>query len=94
MLIRELLFERLDGLAHFLGSVASAWDAATPEQRNKVARTLFDEVIVEDTKVVAVRPRDELEPFFKLNLECRTSDIAGDPDRIRTGDLHRDRVAC
>ncbi len=73
--------ESLDRLALFLSNVASAWDAATPEQRNKLARTLFDEVIVEDTKVVAVRPRPELEPFFKLNLECQTVNIAGDPDR-------------
>lgn len=60
----------------------------------QASQNLFDEVLVENTKVVAVMPRPELKPFFKLNLGCQTVNIDGEPDRIRTGDLHRDRVAC
>ena len=84
----------LERLAEFLGSVAAAWDAATQEQRNKLARSLFEEIWSEDATVAAVKPRPELEPFFRLNLECQSRDIAGDPDRIRTGDLCLDRAVC
>ena len=65
-----------------LASVSSAWDKADQEQRNRIAQTLFEEILVEDRKVVAVRPRPELEPVFKLNLECHSKDIACDPDGI------------
>lgn len=73
---------------------ADAWKEASQEQRNKLAKALFEQVWIENNKVVAVKPRPELEPFFKLNFECHDRDIAGDPDGIRTHDLHRDRVAC
>ena len=61
--------EHLQGLARFLADVPAAWGAATQEQRNKLARCLFDQVWVEDKAVVAVKPRPELEPFFRLNYE-------------------------
>ena len=61
--------DHLDKLARFLGDVPSGWDAATQEQRNKLARALVDEVWVKDQVVVAVKPRPELEPFFRLNYE-------------------------
>ena len=41
-----------------------------------------------------VKPKLELELFFKLNFGCHTRDIAGDPEGIRTPDLCRDRAAC
>ena len=78
---------QLERLAQFLASVATAWAEASQHQRNKLAGTLFDEIWVDDTRVTAVKPRPELEPFFKLNLECHNPDIAGDPDGIRNGDL-------
>ncbi|MCH8899197.1 MAG: recombinase family protein, partial [Acidobacteria bacterium] len=56
-------------LAEFLADVPAAWMAATQEQRNKLARTLFDEVWLRDKEVVAVKPRRELDPFFRLNYE-------------------------
>jgi site-specific DNA recombinase len=84
----------LEKLAHFLANVADAWKEATQEQRNKLARTLFERIQIEDNKVVFVKPRPELEPFFKMNFESHTKDIACDPGGIRTPDLHRDRVAC
>jgi hypothetical protein len=84
----------LGRLAHFLANVGNAWKEASQEQRNSLARTLFEDITAEDERVVAVRPRHEFEPFFKLNFERQTADIAGDPEGIRTPDLHRDRVAC
>ena len=52
-----------------LADVASAWEAATPEQQNKLARTLFEEIWIKDKEVVFVKPRPELDPFFRLNYE-------------------------
>ncbi len=84
----------LDKLAEFLVNVAEAWEVADQEQRNKMARCLFEEVWVKDKLVLAVTPRPEFEPSFRLDFECHTRDIASDPGGIRTPDLHRDRVAC
>jgi hypothetical protein len=61
--------EHLEKMARFLADVPAAWTAATPEQRNKLARCLFDQVWLKDKEVVAVKPVPELEPFFKLNYE-------------------------
>ena len=61
--------EHLEKMAQFLADVPAAWSAATPEQRNKLARYLFDQVWLKDKKVIAVKPVPELEPFFRLNYE-------------------------
>ena len=61
--------DHMDRLAAFLADVPAAWETATPEQRNKLARTLFEQVWLKDKLVVAVKPRPELEPFFRLNYE-------------------------
>lgn len=73
----------LSTLAHYLANVATAWREASQEQRNKLAKTLFEEIWVEDKRVVAVKPRPEFEPFFKLNFDCHIKSIAGDPGGIR-----------
>jgi hypothetical protein len=49
--------------------VPAAWAAATQSQRNKLARALFDQVWLEDKTVIAVKPRTELGPFFRLTYE-------------------------
>ena len=75
--------EELERLAHFLTNVANAWREANQEQRNKLARVLFEEIRLDNGgKVVAVKPRAELEPFFKLSYECHAKDIGCDPGRI------------
>jgi hypothetical protein len=61
--------EHLEKMARFLADVPAAWAEATPEQRNKLARCLFDQVWLKDKEVVAVKPLQELEPFFRLNYE-------------------------
>ena len=81
-------------LAHFLANVGDAWREASQDQRNKLARALFEQIQIQDSRVVFVKPRPEVEVFFKISFECHTRDIAGDPEGIRTPDLHRDRVAC
>ena len=59
----------LGQLADFLRSVVVAWKEANQDQRNRLARQLFDEIWVKDKQVIAVKPRPELEPFFKLSYE-------------------------
>ena len=77
---------RLEKLAEFLGNVASAWGVADQEQRNRLARLLFEGIQVKDDEVVALKPRPELEPFFRLSYECHRKSIAGDPEGLRTLD--------
>jgi hypothetical protein len=43
--------------------VPIAWDDATPEERNKIARALMSSVVVSNKTAVAVVPRPELRPF-------------------------------
>ena len=59
----------LEKLALFLGDVATAWDAATQEQRNRLASILFEAVWIKDTRVTAVTPTPEFKPFFDLQYE-------------------------
>lgn len=53
-------------LAGFLTDVSGAWALALPEDRNRIARELFDKVQIEERVAVVVRPRPELLPFFGL----------------------------
>ena len=51
--------------------------------REKVGKVLFEEIrLGSGGKVVAVKPRPELEAFFGLSCECHARDIAGDPGGI------------
>ena len=86
--------DSLDRLAALLRNVVEGWRLADQKQRNRMARGLFNGVLVRDKQVMAVRPKKELEPFFKVSYECQEKSLAGDPDRIRTGDLSLDRAAC
>jgi len=61
--------DNLDKLAHFLENVAEAWSEATQEQRNRLANALFESIIIEHDRVIAVKPRQELRPFFQLSYQ-------------------------
>jgi len=67
--------DSLPRLAHFLADVSSAWESATAEQQNKLARALFEEIWIKDKEVVFVKPRPELDPFFRLNYEESTKAV-------------------
>ncbi len=56
-----------------------------------MARALFNGVMARDKQVVAVRPKKELEPFFKVSYECPEKSLAGDPDRHRARDQQSPR---
>ena len=56
---------------------------------------MFEEVKAQDKEVVAIKPVPEMEAFFRVSYECQQKSLAGDPDRIRTGDLCLDSfVGC
>ena len=59
----------LEKLAELLKNVPQMWKEANQEQRNALGRQLFEEIWIEDKRVVAVKPTKELEPFFKVSYE-------------------------
>ena len=74
---RERLQDRLTGLrgatewstsltraAGFLRDLPAAWQTAKPEQRNDLARLIFQCIEVKDDQVVAVVPQPDFAPFF------------------------------
>ena len=84
----------LERFADLISSVKNGWNEADHAQRNRLARVLFEGVKAQDKKVVAIKPVKELEAFFRVSYECQEKSLAGDPDRIRTGDLCLDRAVC
>ena len=81
--------EALDKLAHFLSNFPEAWDIASQEQRNRLARCLFQEVWIRDKAVIAVRPQPELKPFFDMNQDAVDESLSQDFGKWRPrGDLN------
>ncbi len=72
----------MDHLASMLRDVPVAWEKANQEQRNWMARQLFECIWVKDDKVVSVRPRPELRPLFQISEECQIESLSGDPNGI------------
>lgn len=68
--------DELAALAELLCNLKSAWGTATQEQRNRLARMVFEEVRIEDERVVAVKPRPELAGFFALDCQVRGNHVA------------------
>lgn len=73
----------LEELARFLTAVNIAWKEANQSERNRIARVLFDDILL-DSKgiVVALKPRIELEPFFRLSFEAHKKNLGSDPEGI------------
>ncbi len=55
--------------ATFLRDLPAAWAAASPEQRNRLARLVFRAVEVRDDRLVAVTAKPDFAPFFLLNAD-------------------------
>jgi hypothetical protein len=49
----------------------AAWEIAEQEERNQLARALFEHVRVLGDQIVSVKPREAFAPFFRLNYELR-----------------------
>ena len=76
-------------VAAFLRDLPAAWAAASSEQRNGLARTVFQQVEIKDDRVVAVLPQPEFAPFF--NLLAPDDD---DPDGNNDGQPHSAAPSC
>ncbi len=79
--------DQLATFAELIGNVARVWEEATPEQRNRLARLIFEEVVIDDERVMAVKPRPELAAFFTLDSQRRglsTYACRGGSDGART----------
>lgn len=53
--------------ATFLRDIGAAWQAATPEERNDIAVTLFERVTVTGERIEEAIVRPEMAPFFILD---------------------------
>ncbi|HEY7154578.1 MAG TPA: recombinase family protein [Gemmataceae bacterium] len=71
----------LEQAAAFLRDLPAAWNAATPEQRNDLARLVFQEIEVRDDRVVAVVPQPDFAPFFLERLRKEGGGDGNTPDR-------------
>ena len=60
-------------LTQLLTDLSVAWTAATPVERNMIARKLFAHVVIDNRTTVAVKPRPERAPFFET-IACQPSD--------------------
>ena len=65
----------LDELAGLLKNLQQGWDQATQEQRNRLARLIFEEIVINDNRVVAMKPRPELAGFFALDCQVRGLEV-------------------
>ena len=61
----------LDQAAQLLGEFCRAWSQASPEQKQKIARLIFEEIWVENKQIVAIRPRPVFQQFFALDVSER-----------------------
>ena len=59
----------LERLALFLKDISLAWKQSDEQQRNRLAKQLFDIVWIKDKRVLAVTPRPEFKPFFDLQYD-------------------------
>jgi hypothetical protein len=68
--------------AAFLRDLPAAWKAATPEQRNDLARLVFESVEVRDGQVIAVVVNPDFAPFFGVfgQQETPTGGTGCQPD--------------
>ena len=77
-----------------LRGYADIWDAADEEERAGIVQAVLEEVYVDldRAEVVIIKPRSQFLPLMRALWRDKL--LHGDPERIRTADLHLDRVAC
>ena len=61
-------------LAAYLADIALAWQVATPEERNELARQMFNSMKIENRTAVEITPRPDLVPFFAA-LAAESSNV-------------------
>ena len=88
-----------------LKRMLAIWDGANDQEKAKMLALMLEAVYCDTAikKIIALKPRQIFLPLFALcnSLQEKNELIflpdfvgIGDPDGIRTHDLHRDRVAC
>ena len=85
----------------YLANLPGLWKEATTSERWSLLSMLLDAVYcdVKRKTLVGVKPKPPFAPIFELipmlmRAKGASDELIGDPDGIRTHDLHRDRVAC
>jgi hypothetical protein len=63
-------------LAAYLADILAGWQVATSAERNRLARQLFNRVVIDNRTAVDVTPRPDLLPFFAAR--------SGDPSSLVT----------
>ena len=64
------------------------WDQETDaSERNKILRLIFEQVTVDDARIVSVTPREAFVPYFQYG---GTGGVKSGSDETRTRDLRRD----
>ena len=99
VVIKPVEGERVLELGDHVEGMVVAWQEATKEERRDMLRLMLDAVYVDmpTGKVVGLRPKPAFLPLFSLEKPVQAGEmvlVTGDPEGIRTLDLHRDRVAC
>lgn len=77
----------LTQVAAFLRDVPAAWLVATPEQRNDLARLIFQSIEVKDDRIVLVVPQPDFAPFF-LDRQHREGEKENTPEE--SGGVNRE----
>ena len=83
----------------YIEGLVQAWKLAMKEENRDLLRVSPDAVYVNmaTEEVLALKPRAAFLPLFQLVRPVISGTsvlVSGDPEGIRTPDLHRDRVAC
>jgi site-specific DNA recombinase len=94
-------------LGDHIEGLIQAWKFATRAEKRDMLLMMLEAVYVDvpNKRLVALQVKPAFKPLFRVSLERKEpqlltvrfghSDIVpGDPEGIRTPDLHRDRVAC
>jgi len=58
---------KTDRLAFTLRNVAHGWTVADQEERNRLTKMLFENIIIEKDNTITVQPHTEFAPFFALD---------------------------
>ncbi len=86
---------------NYITDLAAIWQEADTAERWTILSRMLDAVYcdVEQKTLVGIKPKPPFVPIFTLvesliGPQEASSAVIGDPEGIRTLDLHRDRVAC
>lgn len=67
--------------AGFLANLPTAWETATPEERNRIARLLFQQVALKDDRVATLTVQPDFAPFFWLDCQASETDVSKERKR-------------